>query len=144
MMIYRERVLPSVANLLLPLVLFVSVVAVMLPLNDEAAIPVAIGATGIFVLIIFLAAPVIEVTETTLSCKGALIDRKYLGEVTVIGKLEIFETLGQNLDARAWLAIQASIKGLVKIEISDPADPTPYWLVSTRNPEKLLDVLQAN
>jgi hypothetical protein len=100
--------------------------------------------TGIFVLIIFLSAPVIEVTETTLSCKGALIDRKYLGAVTVIGKLEIFETLGQNLDARAWLAIQASIKGLVKIEISDPADPTPYWLVSTRNPEKLLDVLQAN
>ena len=143
-MIYRERVLPSVANLLLPVVLFVSVVAVMLPLNEALALPVAIGATVAFGLIIFLAAPVIEVTENTLSCKGARIERELLGELTVIRKSEIFEELGQNLDARAWLAIQASVKKLVKIQITDPDDKTPYWLVSTRHPEKLIASLLKN
>ncbi|MFM2384507.1 MAG: hypothetical protein RL166_381, partial [Actinomycetota bacterium] len=43
--------------------------------------------------------------------------------------------------ARAWLSIQASIKGLVKVQVLDKNDPTPYWLISTRNPEKLVNLL---
>jgi hypothetical protein len=32
----------------------------------------------------------------------------------------------------------------VKIEVADPEDPTPYLLISSRNPEKLAIALDAN
>jgi hypothetical protein len=31
----------------------------------------------------------------------------------------------------------------VRVTVTDPQDPTPYWLVSTRHPEKLVEALQA-
>jgi hypothetical protein len=45
---------------------------------------------------------------------------------------------GVSLDARAWLVIRPWIDPVVKITISDPQDPTPYWLVSSKNPEALV------
>jgi len=94
-----------------------------------------------FVLVIHSASPTIAVSVATLTCKKAVIDRRFLGAVTIIPKTQQFEELGQKLDARAWLAIQASVKGLIKVEVKDPEDPTPYWLISTRNPEKLAKLL---
>jgi Protein of unknown function (DUF3093) len=31
---------------------------------------------------------------------------------------------------------------VVRIEITDPSDRTPYWLTSTRNPDRLLAALR--
>jgi len=134
---YRERVLPSAPNLAIPILLFLSVLTVMIPISTDFAIPVALIISTVFVVVIFSASPVIAITNDTLSAKNAVIERKFLGNATVIPKDEVFEELGQKLDARAWLAIQSSVKGLVKVEITDPQDPTPYWLISTRNPEVL-------
>ena len=33
-------------------------------------------------------------------------------------------------------------KVLVRVDLNDPADPHPYWLVSTRHPERLADALR--
>jgi hypothetical protein len=49
---------------------------------------------------------------------------------------------GVRLDARAWLLLRGWIPGVVRVELDDPADPTPYWLVSTRNPDALAQALQ--
>lgn len=142
-MIYRERVLPSAANLLLPLLLFPSVYAVMLPLQAKLALPVAVLCTLIFTAVIFRSSPVVAVFEEVLEAKGARIERRFLGKAEVVSAEEIFVELGQNLDARAWVCLQASVKGLVKVEVSDPQDPTPYWLISTRKPEMLVELLNS-
>ena len=142
MKIYRERVLPSIGNLTLPLLLFLSVFVIMLPLNLEFALPLAsVFALGLSVLM-FLSSPIVVVTDTELIVKGARIERKYLGNVSVVPRDEIFEALGRDLNANAWLSIQASVKGLVKIEITDPEDSSPYWMVSTRQPEVLAKTLK--
>ncbi len=31
------------------------------------------------------------------------------------------------------------VRGVVRVEVTDPADPTPYWLVSARNPQAVVD-----
>ena len=142
MIVYRERVLPSVGALVLPALLFPSVIAVMLPLNPGAAFPVAALITTLFCAYIFFSAPVIVVTSDSFIARGATIDRKYIGELESIAKQDVFEELGRKLDARAWLSIQASVKGLVKVQISDSQDPTPYWLVSTRRPSDLMRALR--
>jgi hypothetical protein len=35
------------------------------------------------------------------------------------------------------------VPGAVQVLLDDPADPTPYWLVSTRHPERLAATLLA-
>ena len=87
-------------------------------------------------------APVITVTNAEISVGKATMPINFVGNVIEIGENEAFAEKGPKLDARAYLALQASRTGLVKIELSDPADPTPYWLVSTGEPEKFLDALK--
>ncbi|WP_158564401.1 DUF3093 domain-containing protein [Jiangella anatolica] len=50
---------------------------------------------------------------------------------------------GPGLDRRAYVAIRGYVPGVVRIEVDDDADPTPYWLVSTRRPERLVAELEA-
>jgi hypothetical protein len=31
----------------------------------------------------------------------------------------------------------------VRVEVDDPADPTPYWMLSTREPRRLAESINA-
>jgi hypothetical protein len=45
--------------------------------------------------------------------------------------------LGRDLDARAYVCLRAWIPAMVRWDVNDTADATPYWLVSTRRPREL-------
>ncbi|RPA19600.1 DUF3093 domain-containing protein [Gordonia sp. OPL2] len=49
--------------------------------------------------------------------------------------------LGRQLDPAAFLVHRAWVKTMVLLVLDDPDDPTPYWLVSTRNPAAVLAAL---
>ncbi|ADG78496.1 hypothetical protein TPAU25S_01948 [Tsukamurella paurometabola] len=51
--------------------------------------------------------------------------------------------LGRQLDPAAFVYHRGWIKTLVAVVLDDPDDPTPYWLVSTRHPERLLACIPA-
>ena len=42
----------------------------------------------------------------------------------------------------AFLMLRAWVGPVVRVEITDPDDPTPYWVFSVRNPEALVTALQ--
>jgi hypothetical protein len=44
---------------------------------------------------------------------------------------------GVEADARAYLLLRPYVRRAVRVRVTDPADPTPYWLVSTRHPRTL-------
>ncbi|WP_234353690.1 DUF3093 domain-containing protein [Gordonia iterans] len=46
--------------------------------------------------------------------------------------------MGRQLDPAAFLVYRSWIKPMVLLVLDDPEDPTPYWLISTRHPEKVL------
>jgi hypothetical protein len=48
---------------------------------------------------------------------------------------------GTEADARAYLLLRPYLKRAVQVEITDPADPAPYWLISTRHPDELARAL---
>ena len=48
---------------------------------------------------------------------------------------------GVDADARAFLLLRPYLKRGVRIDITDPADPAPYWLVGSRRPEELVEAL---
>lgn len=49
--------------------------------------------------------------------------------------------LGPGADPLAFVVQRPWIPGAVQVMLDDPADPTPYWLVSTRHPERLARLL---
>jgi hypothetical protein len=86
-------------------------------------------------------APRIQVSKNHLRVGRVSIARNLVGTPQAIDKSEIFAERGPNLDPAAHKVFQGSVKTAVKIPVTDPEDPTPYWLVSTRNPKKLVEAL---
>lgn len=50
--------------------------------------------------------------------------------------------LGRQLDPAAFVVHRAWVGPMVLVVLDDPDDPTPYWLVSARHPEKVLAALR--
>lgn len=48
---------------------------------------------------------------------------------------------GVDADARAFLLLRPYVATSLKVSVVDPADPTPYWLVSTRHARLLAEDL---
>ncbi|MGE2718548.1 DUF3093 domain-containing protein [Mycolicibacterium celeriflavum] len=50
--------------------------------------------------------------------------------------------LGRQLDPAAFVVHRAWVGPMVLVVLDDPDDPTPYWLVSARHPERVLAALR--
>ncbi|MDF1603198.1 DUF3093 domain-containing protein [Nocardioides sp. YIM 152315] len=71
----------------------------------------------------------------------AHIEATYVGAATALDADQTRRVAGVHADARAHLVLRPYLKRAVRVEITDPADPAPYWLVSTRRPEELAKAL---
>jgi hypothetical protein len=139
--LYKERVLPTVyfyiASITLPLSLFL----VALPFSEVVSISLALASIPLVLVLSWLGSPLITLNPQTLSIGQASIETKYLGKAEVVSPQEAFLERGVKLDSRAFTKFQIGVKQLVKIEIQDKQDPTPYWLIATRNPEVLAGLI---
>lgn len=71
----------------------------------------------------------------------ARIEAAYLGRAEALDPEATRRAAGVEADARAYLLLRPYLKRAVRVEITDPADPAPYWLVSTRHPDGLAAAL---
>ena len=67
----------------------------------------------------------------------ARIEAAHLGAVAALDAEETRRVAGPEADARAYLLLRPYLKRAVRVEIVDPADPAPYWLVCSRHPDEL-------
>ena len=73
----------------------------------------------------------------------ARIEAEHVGEVAALDAEQTRLVAGRDADARAYLLLRPYLHRAVKVEVADPADPTPYWLVSSRRPDALVSALEA-
>jgi len=50
---------------------------------------------------------------------------------------------GPEADPAAYHLIRGWVPAGVRLEVTDPADPTPYWFVATRHPQDLAAAVEA-
>jgi hypothetical protein len=79
----------------------------------------------------------IRVADGVLQAGRARISARHVGGVSALGPDETRLTAGRDADARAYLLLRPYLKRAVRVEITDPDDPAPYWLLSTRHPDRL-------
>jgi hypothetical protein len=116
-------------------------ILVFAPINMQVGIIVALVLYAGCVWMLIAGSPVIEVTEQELRAGRARIERRFLGQASGYDDSEATLQRGQKLDARAWLLIRGWIRPVVRVDVVDPQDPAPDWLLSTRRPAELSRVL---
>jgi hypothetical protein len=84
----------------------------------------------------------VVVDEGGLHAGDALLEWPYAGEVRVHDRAATRERLGVGADPAAWLVVRAFVPGSVEVAVADPADPHPYWLVSSRRPGELAQAIE--
>lgn len=140
--VYRERVLPSVWSFVPGTLIIPSLALTFAPFSWVGGLLAGIFGYLLISGLMITSAPVIEVTGETLRVANATISRKHLGLASAIEEIDArTRAIRTELNALAYLRLQASVKPLVKVEITDERDPAPYWLFSTRNPKAILIAL---
>ncbi|MEO7352425.1 MAG: DUF3093 domain-containing protein [Marmoricola sp.] len=106
------------------------------------------SATGVLVLLTlgmftWIGSTRVAVHDGVLHAGNAHISVDLLGPVEPLDPEETRRVHGVDADARAFLMTRPYLKRSVKVTLADPADRTPYWLVSTRHPRELAAALTA-
>ena len=87
-------------------------------------------------------APVVQVDDRVLRAGRARLPRAYVGAVEVLDGEATRRLRGIDANPYAYHCIRSSVPGAVRVEVSDPDDPHPYWLVSTRDPAAVAAALR--
>ena len=138
---YSERVLPHWSAVLPVLVIPPISFLTLLPFSSEAGLVLGVTLSLGVLAAIWFAAPQIAIDEQHLEVGSATLPRKFIGNVELIPASQAFVERGVNLSPAAYASFQASVKTMVKVEVTDPEDPTPYWLFSTRNGAEIKKLL---
>jgi hypothetical protein len=142
MSLYREKLWPTPWLFLSTALVIPASLLVFLPINPDVGVVVAITLYAACVGALIVGSPVLEVTETEFRAGRARLPLEIAGSATAHRGSEAQLERGQRLDARAWLLIRGWISPVVKIDVLDDADPAPYWLVSTRQPDAVIEAIK--
>jgi hypothetical protein len=105
----------------------------------------ALTAVAMTALICWLLArntPEVAVRAGVLHAGRAQLPVALTGQVEELEPTAMRHALGPGLDARAFLCIRGWIHTGVRVALTDPKDPTPYWLISSRRPAQLAQAIR--
>lgn len=138
---YEERLRPSGWIWLVVVMISGLSILVFVPIGLEIGLAAAVVVFLVIAILLRASTPRIVVTDTTLQVGRAGIERSYVGEVTGYRGDDATFQRGPALHGLAFMCIRGWIDPVVRIQITDERDRTPYWLTSTRHPERLVAVL---
>ncbi len=119
------------------------VTAVGFYVGPEVAVAAGlVTAAGIAAALLWYGRSQIVVDADGLHAGGALLEWSWVGEAKVLDRTATRTRLGPGADHAAWLLVRGFVPGSVEVAVTDPADPHPYWLVSSRNPPLLAQTIE--
>lgn len=141
---YAERLTPPPALFAgawgLAVALGVSFFAALGPVVGLVA---ALAAGGALTVVLLRAAADVRVEAATLVAGRAHIPVRLLGQVRALDATEAREVRGPRSDPAGFHLIRGWVPAGVLAEVTDPADPTPYWFVASRHPAALAGAIEA-
>ncbi|MET3142228.1 MULTISPECIES: DUF3093 domain-containing protein [unclassified Arthrobacter] len=139
--VFRERLWPNVWIWVITAGISGAGILVFAPISMAAGYTAAGVLFTIMAVLLVLSTPTIIVTSDALTVGRATIERRYVGEVAAFRGKDATSQRGTLLNGLAYLCIRGWIDPVVRIEITDPSDRTPYWLTSSKRPEELTAAL---
>ncbi|MFB8773210.1 DUF3093 domain-containing protein [Streptomyces broussonetiae] len=141
---YEERLTAPRSWWLLSLLVGVSMALILVPFGTLALLGGLVGGTAVAATVASSYGSVrIRVVGDSLIAGDAKIPVSALGEAEVLDAEEARAWRTHKADTRAFLLLRAYIPTALRVPVTDPADPTPYLYLSTREPERLAAALAA-
>jgi hypothetical protein len=142
-MLFRERLtVPIIWWVLAGLFALSVLLAVGAYLGPVWGIGTSVATLLVAATIFGYASLVISVSGKETHVGRASIEHAYVADCRALDADQTRRRAGVEADARAHLVLRPYIKTAVEITLDDPDDPVPYWLVSTRHPQRLAAALQ--
>lgn len=141
---YRERQWPSRGAWLLAPMGAVLIALAVWPLSSRGATAIGIVVAATLCLLLARTADPVAVVAAPrpgLQAGRAFLPAAAIGRVAALDVEATRHVLGPGADARAHLAHRGWIRTAVRVDVVDPRDPTPYWVVSTRRPADLASAI---
>ncbi len=116
----------------------------LLPVGPAAAAVAFVAGLGLAAWMLFSYGSVrLRVTDTRLEAGRARLPLGALGEATVLDREAARALRMEGADPRAFMLLRSYVPTAVRVDVVDPDDPTPYLYLSTRNPARLAEILDA-
>ena len=139
--LHDERLWPSPGTWLVVPLLGALVAVSLLPVGAVAALVAVVVVLTVVVTGLVLASAPVRVAGGELVAGPARIPVALLGTAEPLRDTDARQARGPGLDARAYLLVRGWVQPMVRVQVLDDQDPTPYWLVSTRRPEQLAQAI---
>src|SRR5688500_7472773 len=142
-MLYRERLTVPLLWWLLAVGFAVSMLAAFgFYLGLWWGVGTALASLAVAVALFQSSAVLIIVEPNQLRVGRAIIEHDYLASCRALDADQTSRRSGTEADARAQLVLRPYVRTAVELTLDDPADPVPYWLVSTRRPHRLAEAVE--
>lgn len=81
--------------------------------------------------------PTVRVVDGELWAGRAHIPLGLLADAQALDREQTRQAIGPGYDPRAYVVLRGWVGTAVRVEVRDPQDPTPCWIISTRRPAEL-------
>lgn len=140
---YSERLSPAWWLILAVFLVVPTSVLIFLPLSLLVGVVTGVVLWLGMVGLLWWQSPTVSLSAEGFRAGRARVAWEHVERVSEVDTESARSEKGVNLDARAWLVLRPWIAPAVKVVLKDPQDPTPYWLVSTRNPAAVVKAWKA-
>ncbi|MFI8347553.1 DUF3093 domain-containing protein [Streptomyces sp. NPDC085596] len=135
---FEERLTAPRSWWLISVLVGVSFALILLPFGTLPLLGGLVGGTAVAaVMASAYGSPRIRVVGDALLAGEARIPVSALGAAEVLDAEEARAWRTHKADTRAFLLLRSYIPTALRVEVTDPEDPTPYLYLSTREPERL-------
>ena len=137
---YRERLLVPVSYWLLavPSIAFLGAEAWFIAGGIVPPLTLAALALIAAIFLINWGSATIEVTGGALRAGRDTLPLSAAGEIVALDEKQTAQLRGPRADPAAHLFLRPYVKRAVYVAVADPSDGVPYWLISTRHPDRVV------
>ncbi|MEU7100739.1 DUF3093 domain-containing protein [Streptomyces longwoodensis] len=141
---YEERLTAPRSWWLISFLVGLAMALVLLPFGTLPLLGGLVGGTAVAAVMASSYGSLrIRVVGDSLIAGEAKIPVTALGATEVLDAEEARAWRTYKADTRAFLLLRSYIPTALKVEVIDPEDPTPYLYLSTREPQRLAQALEA-
>ncbi|MFI1358986.1 DUF3093 domain-containing protein [Streptomyces sp. NPDC020898] len=141
---YEERLTAPRSWWLISFLVGVSFALILLPFGTLPLLGGLVGGTAAAAVAASSYGSVrIRIVGDALIAGEAKIPVAALGEAEILDAEEARAWRTYKADTRAFMLLRSYIPTALRVQVTDPEDPTPYLYLSTREPEQLVAALES-
>ena len=85
----------------------------------------------------------VEISDGELRVRGGRLSLSEVSGVVALDPTTLRLVVGREGDPAAFVSVRPWVGPGVQLWLDDPDDPTPYWVVSTRHPRRVVELVRA-